>query len=84
MLIFTMQHSGGLKEAIKKCKRISLDNFIKLVDQKIYDRYGYDERIKATRFILNDMQNNIGLPTWLIIFDQDVTPEYLKKMGVIY
>lgn len=62
---YTANHSGGLKECIESQMKITYVTFLKLVSSGIYEFYGYDERIKAYRYILKDMQLNIGLPVWL-------------------
>lgn len=71
MKYFTMKHCGGLKEAMQTLSPIEKTTFDKLVKEEIYIFYAYDERIKARRYILKQMEKNYGLPVWLILFDED-------------
>lgn len=69
MTYFTMQHSGGLDEALKTVKPISEGAFNKLKECGLYKHYCYDERIGCTRYILIDIEKNYGLPVWLLECD---------------
>ena len=63
---YTMEHRGTLDEALTTLSEITKNDFDKLVGNGIYNIYGYDERIKAIRYIISDMENSVYLPTWLI------------------
>ena len=69
--IMTAKHSGGLKECLETEQPITREVFEKLVFYRIYKKYCYDERIGATRYILVDMQNNPGLPTWINVYEKE-------------
>ena len=62
---YTAEHRGSLKECLETEKPIEYRNFLYLIATTIYEYYGYDNRIKAHRYILKNMEKNIGLPTWL-------------------
>lgn len=62
---FIAYHRGSLKECIETEKPISYDAFFKLVKSGLYVFYAYDERIKAYRYIIKDIEKNYNLPTWL-------------------
>lgn len=66
----TMDHRGGLTEALKTRK--SIDPFLAkyLIEIGIYKEYDYDERIKANRYIFKGMPKNWTVPTWLLEFDE--------------
>lgn len=61
----TAQHSGGLKECLATEQPITEKCAWALLGNHIYEFYGYDERIKADRYLLTDHTKNLGLPTWL-------------------
>lgn len=63
--IYTCYERRGLKEAIATEKTISKETFIRLIQSGIYRFYAYDYRIKANRYIIHDIEHNIGLPTWI-------------------
>ena len=64
----TCEHRGSLEDALKTEKDIEIDVVKKLVSSGIYEFYGYDERIKGYRYILNHMEKNLGLPTWINVY----------------
>lgn len=66
----TAYHRGGLKECLETEQPIEEENFMKLIKSGMYEYYGYDERIKAERFILINMEKNLGLPTWLHLYNE--------------
>ena len=41
------------------------------INNGIYKHYGYDERINAVIYILNNQENDLGLPMWLHIYERD-------------
>ena len=63
------QHQGGLEQFKKTEKKVSYEVFWDLATSGMYEYYGYDERIKAHRYLLKDMQKNIvngrQYPEWL-------------------
>lgn len=61
----TALHRGGLKETMETEKEIEPNIAIILVNSGIYKYYAYDERIKAHRFLIIDIEKNLGLPQWL-------------------
>ena len=69
---FTAEHRGGLKECIKTEGRITKEVAEKLIGSNIYKYYAYDTRIKAHRYILIDMENNIGMPTWIHLYENNI------------
>lgn len=65
MKYYTMEHRGGLKEALETKKEISKDEFEKLLP--LYKFYAYDKRISCNRYILKDMEKNFKNYTiWLL------------------
>lgn len=61
----TAQHSESLEECLKTEKPITKKTYIALLGTLIYKYYCYDKRINADRYILQDMEHNLGLPTWI-------------------
>ena len=62
---FTMEHRGGLDEALETKKIISKDHFNNIV--RFYEFYHCDNRINCIRFMHKDFPNNGDYPTWLCI-----------------
>lgn len=58
-------HRSTLVECLETEKPITKKSFNLLVSSRLYHFYVYDERLKCNRYILNDIGNNSGLPTWL-------------------
>ena len=71
---YTIEHRGTLEEAIATKKKISKRTFEKLIRAKIYYGYSYDERIKAMRYLLSDLEDDIGLPAWILV--EEVKKEF--------
>lgn len=66
MVCYTMEHRGGLDEALKTRKRITPQEFYFLLPS--YKFYCYDERIFCYRYLLkydDSVANN--LPDWLLV-----------------
>lgn len=63
MRFYTMDHRGGLNEALETRKLISKDSFNKLL--KFYEFYCFDDRINSIRFIHRDIESEY--PTWLLL-----------------
>lgn len=61
---YTMEHRGGLKEAVATVKEISIEEFEDL--QPYYKYYCYDERIHSERYIYNWPEKSAGVPMWLL------------------
>ena len=64
---FKMYHRSTLEEAMKTIKEITTYEFNYLLEKFNYKFYSYDERIKAYRFIISDMDKNYNEPTWLLM-----------------
>lgn len=63
---YTMEHRGGLAEALETKKEISKEEFDKLLP--MYKFYTYDKRINCNRYILKDMEKNFKNYTiWLLV-----------------
>ena len=56
-------HAGGLDDCMKTEIKISDYMFWKLLPK--YKFYAYDEKIKADRYILKDIEKNYDSPIWL-------------------
>lgn len=66
---FTANHNGDLKETLNTEQCIQKFIADTLIKTGIYTFYCYDERIKAKRYILYKHHLNLGLPTWLHVYD---------------
>lgn len=65
MKYYTMEHRGGLNEALETKKEISKEEFERLLP--MYEKYAFDKRINCQRYILKDMENNFRNYTiWLL------------------
>lgn len=73
---FTADHSGSLEDCLKTEKPITYEMYWQLVVNGIYEFYGYDERIKAQRYILKEHWKNIGLPTWVHYYTDKKKPNW--------
>lgn len=67
MTYYTMEHRGGLDEALKTKKKITIEEFNKLLPN--YHLYAFDERINCIRFITNNMEQYAieNKSEWLLI-----------------
>lgn len=62
---YTMEHKGGLDEALQTKKEITREEFEKLLP--MYEFYAIDKRINCNRYILKDMEKNFRNYTiWLL------------------
>lgn len=66
MKYYTMEHRGGFEESKKTMKEISYDTFINMICKYHYKFYSEDKRLNGSRYIIDNMEKNINLPTWLI------------------
>ena len=64
---YTMEHRGGLNEALETKKPITENKFYELARKFHYEPYCYDKRINCIRFIITNMEKNYDKPTWLLI-----------------
>ena len=67
MTYYTMEHRGGLDEALKTKKKITIEEFNILLPN--YHLYAFDERINCIRFLANNMEQYAveNKPEWLLI-----------------
>lgn len=61
----TAYHRSTLKECLETEKPITLHLARMLLKLNIYRFYAYDERIKANRYLIYNIDGNLGMPTWL-------------------
>lgn len=61
----TAYHRATLEECLQTEREIEPENALLLVCSSAYKYYGYDERIKADRYLIQNMQKNLGLPQWI-------------------
>lgn len=84
MKFYTMDHRGGLHEALKTKKEISQSFFnylrkFKFNGKFYYTPYGYDECISCYRFILHNHQKHINNPCWLLLeMDKNLFKKFKK------
>lgn len=64
---YTMEHKGGINEALQTRKEIDFEEFKKRFKKYHYKPYCYDKRINCYRFIINNMEKHINQPTWLLL-----------------
>lgn len=58
-------HRSTLKECIETEGFITYHLARILLKTKIYRFYAYDERINANRYLIYQIENNVGMPQWL-------------------
>lgn len=66
--VATAYHRGSLDDCLDTEKPITMHLAKMLLKLGIYQFYAYDDRIKANRYILYQIEGNLGLPTWLHIY----------------
>ena len=65
MKYYTMEHRGGLNEALETRKEITEEEFKRLLP--MYEKYAFDKRINCQRYILKNMEKNFKKYTiWLL------------------
>lgn len=62
------EHRSCLNECLETEKLISRKTGIRLIETQIYVYYGFDKSINCYRYILKDLFNDLGLPTWLHVY----------------
>lgn len=73
----TAMHCGGLKECLETEKDINEAKFIEYYLSGKYEYYCYDNRIKAHRYLLKNMQkDHLKYPCWLHYYGEK--PIYIK------
>lgn len=60
---YTMEHRGGLNEALATKKPITEEQFYELARKFHYEPYCYDERINCIRLIISDIPKYPNEPT---------------------
>lgn len=66
--IATAYHRSTLKDCLDTESPITYRTAKMLLKLGIYKFYAYDERIKANRYLLYQIDGNSGMPTWLHIY----------------
>lgn len=72
------QHRGGLKESLETELDISTWLACVLVHYCVYVFYAYDERINCRVYIIYNIEDNIGFPTWLHVYE--TKDDYLSRI----
>ena len=73
------QHRGGLVDALQTELEISNWLACTLVHNGIYVFYAYDERISCRVYIIYNMEDNLGFPTWLHVYA--TKDDYLSRIN---
>lgn len=66
--IATAYHRSTLNECLDTECPITYRTAKMLLKMGIYKFYAYDDRIKANRYLLYEIDGNSGMPTWLHIY----------------
>lgn len=66
--ITTAYHRSTLNECLDTERPITYRTAKMLLKLGVYKFYAYDDRIKANRYLIYEIEGNIGLPTWLHIY----------------
>ena len=79
MIYYLAKHTGGLKECIESEQHISSKVAQWLIEIGFYKFYAYDERIKANRYLITDLEHLYMFPSWLHEYKNEKDKMYYEN-----